>query len=140
MKVYKEVDANSFEFWSGARDTIKYLTSDEVEQIFNSLEELYPDGADETEVNDFFWFEDDTIAEWLGWSDFETLMKARSDGLWCKDEDEYNDFLEEDEGEDGDYWDDGCPIEDEPEGILDDYALEFMEHMEEDEGEDEKEE
>ena len=37
------------------------------------------------------------IAEWLGWSDFETLMNARSDGLWCKDEDEYNDWLEENE-------------------------------------------
>lgn len=75
MKVYKEVESyNDFDFWSGARDTVKYLTSDEIEQIFSMLEEIYPEGMTETEVNDFFWFEDDTIAEWLGYSDFEEIM------------------------------------------------------------------
>lgn len=100
MKVYKEVcSANDFDFWGGAKDTVKYLTDDEIETIFSMLEDSGDDEMSETEVNDFFWFEDDTIAEWLGWSDFETLMKARSDGLWCADEDEYNDFLEEEENE-----------------------------------------
>ena len=75
MKVYKEVESyDDFDFWSGARDTVKYLTSDEIEQIFSTLEEIYPEGMTETEVNDFFWFEDDTIAEWLGYSDFEEIM------------------------------------------------------------------
>lgn len=75
MKVFKEVESyNDFDFWAGARDTVKYLTSDEVEQIFSMLEEIYPEGMTETEVNDFFWFEDDTIAEWLGYSDFEEII------------------------------------------------------------------
>ena len=44
MKVYKEVNSYSdFDFWSGARDTVKYLTTEEVEQIFSMLEELYPE-------------------------------------------------------------------------------------------------
>lgn len=30
------------------------------------------------DINDIFWFEEDTIAEWLGYSDFEELMKDRS--------------------------------------------------------------
>lgn len=103
MKVYREVwSERDFEFWSGAKDTVKYLDSDEIMTIFEMLEDCYPDGMDETEVNDFFWFEDDTIAEWLGWSDFETLMSARSNGLWCKDEDEYNDLMEENEDEEED--------------------------------------
>lgn len=75
MKVYKEVSGYDFDFWSGARDTVKYLTTEEVEQIFSMLEELYPEGMEETEVNDFFWFEDDTIAEWLGYSSFEEIME-----------------------------------------------------------------
>lgn len=100
MKVYREVyDSNDFDFWGGAKDTVKYLSDDEIEEIFSTLADSEPDGMDETAVNDFFWFEDDTIAEWLGWSDFDTLMKARSDGLWCENEDEYNDFLEENEEE-----------------------------------------
>lgn len=75
MKVYKEVESyDDFDFWSGARDTVEYLTSDEIEQVFSMLEEIYPEGMTETEVNDFFWFEDDTIAEWLGYSDFEELI------------------------------------------------------------------
>lgn len=96
MKVYREVwSARDFEFWSGAKDTVEYLDDDEIMTIFEMLEDCYPDGMDETELNDFFWFEDDTIAEWLGWSDFETLMNARSNGLWCDNEDEYNNWLEE---------------------------------------------
>lgn len=74
MKIYSEKSLNDFEFWSGARDAVKYLTDDEIEQIEQELEELYPDGMDETEVNDFFWFEDDTIAEWLGYDSFEDIM------------------------------------------------------------------
>ena len=76
MKVYKEVNSYSdFDFWSGARDTVKYLTAEEIEEIFSMLEDIYPEGMEETEVNDFFWFEDDTIAEWLGYSSFEEIME-----------------------------------------------------------------
>ena len=75
MKVYKEVNNyNDFDFWSGAYDTVRYLTTEEVEQIFSMLEDIYPEGMEETEVNDFFWFEDDTIAEWLGYDSFEDIM------------------------------------------------------------------
>lgn len=95
MKIYKEVDARSFEFWSGAKDTVKYLTYDEIEEVFSMLEDSEQDGMDETAVNDFFWFEDDTIADWLGWPDFETLMDARSGENWYDTYDEYEEYLEE---------------------------------------------
>lgn len=74
MRVYKEVNAYNFDFWSEAKDTVKYLTDEEVNMIFEMLEELYPEGMDETQVNDFFWFEDDTIAKWLGYRSFEEIM------------------------------------------------------------------
>lgn len=101
MKVYKEVySANDFEFWSGAKNTVEYLDEKEIEQIFLLLEDCYPDGMSETEINDFFWFEDDTIAEWLGWPDFDTLMEARS-GCECPDTfEEWEEMLSEDEEED----------------------------------------
>ena len=32
---------------------------------------------DETAINDFFWFEEDTIAEWLGYDSFEDIMNEQ---------------------------------------------------------------
>lgn len=88
MKMYREENLTNFEFWSGAKNTVEYLTWEELETIESMLEEMYPDGMDETDINDFFWFEEDTIAEWLGYEDFEELMHR-------DDEDEEED--EEDE-------------------------------------------
>lgn len=69
-----EDSLRNFDFWSGAKDTVKYLTDDELDTIENILEDSYPEGMSDTQINDFFWFEDDTITEWLGYSDFEELM------------------------------------------------------------------
>lgn len=74
MKIYSEKSLNEFDFWSGAKDTVKYLTEDEINQIETTLEDCFPEGMSETEINDFFWFEDDTIAEWLGYQSFEDIM------------------------------------------------------------------
>ena len=74
MRIIKEESLTNFEFWSGAKDTVKYLTNSEIDTIENMLEELNPEGMTETEINDFFWFEEDTIAEWLGYSSFEEIM------------------------------------------------------------------
>ena len=84
MKIYTETSLSNFEFWSGAKDTVKYLTDDELDTIEENLNEAYPDGMSDTELNDFFCFEDDTIAEWLGYDDFDALMKREDD----EDEDE----------------------------------------------------
>lgn len=74
MKIYAEKSLRDFEFWSGAKDTVKYLGYNELDLIESILEELYPEGMDETTINDIFWFEDDTIAEWLGYNNFEEIM------------------------------------------------------------------
>ena len=80
MKVVSEVNTiYDFEFWSGAVDTIKYLTTDEVETIISMLDDCYPDGMTATELNDFFWMEDETIAEWLGYDSFEDIMNRDDD-------------------------------------------------------------
>lgn len=75
MKIHKETALKDFEFWSGAADRVKYLTEDELNTIENTLEELYPDGMNDTELNDLFWFDEDTIAEWLGYGSFDEIME-----------------------------------------------------------------
>ena len=77
IKIYRESDLTDFEFWSGAKDRVKYLTDEDLRQISYILEDSYPEGMTETEVNDIFWFEDDWIAEMLGYENFEELMEAR---------------------------------------------------------------
>ena len=74
MKVVEDIDLKDFQFWAGARDTVKYLTDDELDTIQSILEDSYPDGMSKTDINDLFWFDSDTIADWLGYSDFEELM------------------------------------------------------------------
>jgi hypothetical protein len=75
MKVYTEQSLCNFNFWSGAKETVKYLTYDEMHTIESILEELYPDGMEDTQINDIFWFEDDWIAEMLGYKNFDALMR-----------------------------------------------------------------
>lgn len=79
MKMYKEVALRDFEPWSGAKDTM--YTLEQLERVtgipvFTDLEAMLEDcGCEysETEINDFLWFENDTIAQWLGYSDWEEL-------------------------------------------------------------------
>ena len=73
MKIYTEDYLENFEFWSGAADRANKLTSDEFSQIESILEELYPDGIDATDLNDFFWFDFETIANWIGTTEDEVL-------------------------------------------------------------------
>lgn len=79
MKIYEEKSLRNFNFWSGAKDTVKYLTLEELDTIETILEDLYPDGVEDTFINDLFWFEEDTIAQWLGYEDFEELTKREEE-------------------------------------------------------------
>lgn len=48
--------------WSGAVDTLNTISNEGKEDDWMELlDELYPDGVDETELNDFLAFEDDYI-------------------------------------------------------------------------------
>ena len=66
MKVYSEINLRDFKFWSGAKDNAETLTSEQLDMVDSILEELYPHGMNETEINNFFRFGFDTIREWLG--------------------------------------------------------------------------
>ena len=65
MKIYTEQSLRDFQFWSGAKDFASILTDEQFDQIEVILEDLYPDGVSDTTINDLFWFEEDTVREWL---------------------------------------------------------------------------
>lgn len=96
MKITKEISLRNFEGWSGAVDTLNTLTDEQKDALEANLEELDPDGMDETSLNDFLWFENDTIAEWLGFEDWGDLERKNSGEDDEEDDDEED---EEDETE-----------------------------------------
>ena len=71
MKIYSEKSLRNFEFWSGAKENANELTGAQLDEVETILEDLYPEGMDETQINDLFWFEFDTIKEWLNITDEE---------------------------------------------------------------------
>ena len=77
MIIRNEESLRYFEFWAGAKDRVKYLSFKQLDTIENILEDIYPNGIDETTVNDIFWFEEDTIAEWLGFDNFDEIIELQ---------------------------------------------------------------
>ena len=71
MKIYSEKSLRNFEFWSGAKENANELTGAQLDEVGTILEDLYPEGMDETQINDLFWFDFDTIKEWLNITDKE---------------------------------------------------------------------
>lgn len=67
MTITYELNLNSFKAWSGAVDTLERIQREgKCEELENVLEELYPDGMTETELNDLLWFDSESVYEWLG--------------------------------------------------------------------------
>ena len=67
MTITYELDLNSFQAWSGAKETLERIQREGkcglLEQI---LDDIYPDGMTETELNDLLWFDSESVYEWLG--------------------------------------------------------------------------
>ena len=71
MKVTTEQSLSNFNFWSGAKDNAAELTDAQLDTVECILEDIYPDGMDETSVNDLFWFDFETVKEWVGLTEEE---------------------------------------------------------------------
>jgi hypothetical protein len=99
MKMYKEESLSNFEFWSGAKDRADKLTSEELDQIESSLEDLYPDGMSETEINDLFWFDFETVLEWIGKEECEYCGELFDQGEECNCQEKEEEETEEEDQE-----------------------------------------
>lgn len=66
MKVYYELDLENFESWSGAENTLDRICNEgKIGTLEAILEDLYPDGIDETQLNDLLRFDSEQVYEWL---------------------------------------------------------------------------
>ena len=82
MKYYVENSLDSFEAWSGGKDTLDVLIEkgdcDAVEDLIEKLL-MCDEPWSETQVNDFLWFERDMIARHLGYSDWDEYEYGNKD-------------------------------------------------------------
>ncbi len=77
MKIWSDDSIRNFNFWSGARDTVDDLFDSDFDILEPILEEYFNGEVEDVDLNDFFWFERNTIASWLGYKDYEELMRDR---------------------------------------------------------------
>ena len=76
MTITYDLDLNSFNVWSGAVDTLDRIYREgKCEELENILEDLYPDGMTETQLNDLLWFDSEQVYEWLGIRSEEQIRK-----------------------------------------------------------------
>lgn len=76
MRYYVEESLSNFNFWSGGRDRAKLLSDEQFDIVEQMMEETAPEeGWSDTAINDLFWFDFDTIANWLGYKNEECLEK-----------------------------------------------------------------
>ena len=67
MKITSEMSLKNFKAWSGAKDTLnKLIELDKCDELEFILDDLYPEGMTETELNDMLWFDDEWIYKTLG--------------------------------------------------------------------------
>lgn len=65
MKIYKE-GIDNYEPWGGAVARYEEIyNAGKLYELESLLEDAYPEGMSETDLNDFIWFEEDTWREWL---------------------------------------------------------------------------
>lgn len=67
MIINSEIGIADFDAWSGTMDTKSRIIEEGMEEEFDAMmEELYPEGMTETQLNDILWFESDWIYSTLG--------------------------------------------------------------------------
>ena len=76
MTITYELDLNSFQAWSGAVDTLERIQREgKCAELENVLEDIYPDGMTETQLNDLLWFDSESVYEWRGIRSEEQIEK-----------------------------------------------------------------
>lgn len=72
LTIKREMSLSEYKPWSGAVSTYdRIYNEDKLDLLESVLESLYPDGIDETALNDLLWFDEEAVFEWLDIKDEE---------------------------------------------------------------------
>lgn len=80
MKYTVESSLRYFPAWSGGKSTLDLLIErGDVDTVESMIEDaFYGQEVSDDDINDFLWFDSDTIAEWLGYEDWEAYVEGWS--------------------------------------------------------------
>jgi hypothetical protein len=76
MTIIREMDFNNFEPWAGAISVYERIYSEgKMRALEAILDDLYPDGMTDTQLNDLLRFDSETVFEWLDIRSEETIKE-----------------------------------------------------------------
>ncbi|RRD31498.1 hypothetical protein EII38_04540 [Streptococcus minor] len=72
MEIRKDVSSvDDLHTWSGGRQTLQSVKESGLgDELMALLDEMFPSGAEEVQINDFLWFERDFVYRSLGMTDY----------------------------------------------------------------------
>lgn len=82
MKITEDIDLADFKAWDGGKDTLDTLIENgKCEEAQGYIEELFPDGISDTDLNDWLWFEaEDQFPGWFfDYSEMEEVENKVND-------------------------------------------------------------
>lgn len=92
MKITYELDLNTFDAWCGGEDTLNRIIENGLVNDFEAiLDECYPDGMSETQLNDILRFDSEWVYETLG-LETESSLKEKIEEIEYQIEDLKDDF------------------------------------------------
>lgn len=65
-----------FKFWFGAKGKADLLTYDELEKLDGRIHELLGNEPTDTEINDLFWFDFDSVCGLIGLTEEEVFKRG----------------------------------------------------------------
>lgn len=75
--IINDMTLEKFDAWSGAKDTKERILAEGKSDDFDSqIEELYPEGLTDTQLNDLLRFDSESVYEWLGITDNENCEEC----------------------------------------------------------------
>ncbi len=76
MTIKSDISLENFGAWSGGRSTLdRIINEGKCGELESMLEDLYPDGMTDTQLNDLLWFDSDTVFEWLGIRTYDQIKE-----------------------------------------------------------------
>lgn len=101
MTIKSDISLENFKAWSGGKDTLNRIINEgKCNKLESMLEDLYPDGMTDTELNDLLWHDSDTVFEWLGIRTYDQIKKQLEENKEELDNllEEYHEYeMDEDE-------------------------------------------
>lgn len=77
MIIKHEMSLWDFEFWGVDEELLCMLDSSDYASIETQLESEYYDGIEEEELNDIFRYDEDFVAQMLGYEDYDEMKRDR---------------------------------------------------------------